>query len=138
MVMVCVQVIGEDNAVALAGSLGNFELNVMRPIIINNVLHMSRILADASTKLREHSIEGIELDRERIERSVKDSLMLVTALSPLIGYDKAAEIAKYAQKHGLGLKEAAVRSGYVSAKEFDKLVDPKRMVGNPRRDLGLS
>jgi fumarate hydratase class II len=137
MVMVCVQVIGEDNAVALAGSMGNFELNVMRPIIINNVLHMARILGDASTRLREHSIAAIELDRKRIEKSVGDSLMLVTALSPVVGYDKAAEIAKYAEKHGLTLREAALKTGYVTAQEFDKIVDPKKMVGDPRRDLGL-
>jgi len=135
MVMVCVQVIGEDNAVALAGSLGNFELNVMRPIIINNVLHMARILGDASTKLREHSIEGVELDRKRVDRYVGESLMLVTALSPVIGYDKAAEVAKLAEKRGLSLKEAAVKLGYVTAKEFDRIVDPKKMVGSPRKDL---
>ncbi len=90
MVMVCIEVIGEDNAVAFAGSQGNFELNAMRPIIVNNVLRCTRILADASEKLRIYSIEGIELDKDRIEKYVEKSLMLVTALSPVIGYDKAS------------------------------------------------
>jgi fumarate hydratase class II len=90
MVMVCIQVIGEDNAVAFVGSQGNFELNAMRPIIINNVLHAARILGDASDTFRRYSIEGINLDLARIEKYVQESLMLVTALSPVIGYDKAS------------------------------------------------
>ena len=109
----------------------------MRPIVINNVLHMARILADSSTKLREFSIEGIRLDQKRIEKYVQDSLMLVTSLSPVIGYDKASEIAHYALKNNLGLKEAALKLGYISSEEFDRAVDPKKMVGNPRKDLGL-
>jgi fumarate hydratase class II len=137
MIMVCIQVIGEDCAVAFAGSQGNFELNTMRPIIINNVLHEARILGDASVKWRKHSIEGIALDQNRIGKYVGESLMLVTALSPVIGYDKAAEIAHYAMEHNLSLKEATLRLGYVSEKEFDKIVDPKKMVGNPRKDLGM-
>jgi fumarate hydratase, class II len=137
MVMVCIQVIGEDNAVAFAGSQGNFELNAMRPIVINNVLHAARILGDASAKLREHSIEGITLDRTRIEKFVDESLMLVTALSPVIGYDKASEIAHYALDHNTTLREAALKLGFVSAEEFDRIVDPQKMVGNPRRDLGI-
>jgi fumarate hydratase class II len=137
MIMVCIQVIGEDTAVAFAGSQGNFELNTMRPIIINNVLHMARILADTATKWREHSIEGIALDEARIGKYVGESLMLVTALSPVIGYDKSAEIAHHAMEHNLSLKEAAVRLGYVKPEEFDKIVDPKKMVGNPKKDLGM-
>jgi fumarate hydratase, class II len=137
MVMVCIQVIGEDNAVAFAGSQGNFELNTMRPIIINNVLHAARILGDASTKLREHSVEGIALDRSHIDRSVSDSLMLVTALSPVIGYDKASSIAHYALDHNTTLREAALKLG-VSGEEFDRIVDPRKMVGNPRSDLRMS
>jgi fumarate hydratase class II len=138
MVMVCIQVIGEDNAVAFAGSQGNFELNAMRPIIVNNVLHMARILGDASGKLREYSIEGMELDADRIGRYVEESLMLVTALSPVIGYDRASQIAHYALDNDLGLKEAALKLGYVTAEEFDRIVDPKKMVGNPRKDLEMT
>jgi fumarate hydratase class II len=138
MVMVCIQVIGEDNAVAFAGSQGNFELNTMRPIIINNVLHSARILGDACAKLSEYSVEGITLDRGRIEKFVNESLMLVTALSPVIGYDKASEIAHHALEQNTTLRDAAVNGGFVSAEEFDRIVDPKKMVGNPRRDLGMA
>ena len=135
MVMVCIEVIGEDNAVAFAGSQGNFELNAMRPIIANNVLRCARILADASEKLRIYSIEGIEPDTERIKKYVDDSLMLVTALSPVIGYDRASAIAHKAQDEGTTLREAALASG-VSAEVFDKEVVPKDMVGDPEKDLG--
>jgi fumarate hydratase class II len=128
MMMVCIQVIGEDNAVAFAGSQGNFELNTMRPLIVNNVLHSARILADASDKWRQYSIEGIKLDSARIAKYVEESLMLVTALSPAIGYDKAAAIAHDALSHDTTLREAAVRSGFISAEEFDRLIDPKKMV----------
>jgi fumarate hydratase, class II len=137
MIMVCIQVIGEDAAVAFAGSLGNFELNTMRPVIVNNVLHGARILGDAARMLREHSIVGVRLDEARVSRYVQESLMLVTALSPTIGYDRAAEIAHQAYEHKLSLREAAVRSGYITAEEFDRLVVPRKMVGDPRRDLGL-
>ena len=138
MVMVCIQVIGDDNAVAVAGSQGNFELNTMRPIIINNVLHSARILGDACVKLREYSVEGITLDRSRIEKFVNESFMLVTALSPVIGYDKASAIAHRALDQNTTLRDAAVNGGFVSAEEFDRIVDPKKMVGNPRRDLGMA
>src|SRR5215831_10120166 len=136
MVMVCIQVIGDDNAVA--GSQGNFELNTMRPIIINNVLHSARILGDACVKLREYSVEGITLDRSRIEKFVNESFMLVTALSPVIGYDKASAIAHSALDQNTTLRDAAVNGGFVSAEEFDRIVDPNKMVGNPRRDLGMA
>jgi fumarate hydratase, class II len=136
MVMVCIQVIGEDTAVAFAGSQGNFELNTMRPIIIDNVLHSARILGDACVKLREYSVEGITLDRKRIEKYVDESLMLVTALSPAIGYDKASAIAHLALDKDLTLRDAALQLG-VSAAEFDRIVNPKKMVGNPRANLGL-
>jgi fumarate hydratase class II len=129
MVMVCIQVIGEDNAVAFAGSQGNFELNAMRPIIINNFLHSARILGDASEKLRRFSVEGTRLNRKRIDEMLGRSLMLVTALSPVIGYDKASAIAHMANDEGLSLKEAALRSGFIDEKRFDEIVDPKRMVG---------
>ncbi|HWE86951.1 MAG TPA: class II fumarate hydratase [Terracidiphilus sp.] len=136
MVMVCTQVLGLDAAVAFAGAQGNFELNTMRPLIVHNVLHSARILADACRSMREHSVEGIELDRARIDRSVADSLMLVTALSPAIGYDRAAQIAHSALEHNLTLREAALQSHFISAEDFDRLIDPKKQVGNPRRDLG--
>ena len=129
MVMVCIQVIGEDNAVAFAGSQGNFELNAMRPIIINNFLHSARILGDACEKLRQFSVEGTRLNRKRIDEMVGRSLMLVTALSPVIGYDKASAIAHKANDEDLTLKEAALKSGYIDAKRFDEIVDPRKMVG---------
>jgi len=135
MVMVCIQVLGDDSVVAFAGSQGNFELNAMRPIIINNVLHSARILGDACEKLRQFSIEGITLDTERISKYVNASLMLVTALSPVIGYDKASAIAHKALDDNITLREAALSSGYISAEEFDRIVVPAHMVGDPHKDL---
>jgi len=135
MVMVCIQVIGDDSVVAFAGSQGNFELNAMRPIIINNVLHSARILGDACEKLRQFGVEGITLDTERISRYVNESLMLVTALSPVIGYDKASAIAHRAQDEGTTLRDAAISSGNISAEEFDTIVVPAQMVGDPHKDL---
>ncbi len=130
MVMVCIQVIGEDAAVAFAGSQGNFELNAMRPIIINNVLHSIRILGDACQKMRTFSVEGTQLNRSHIDASVDQSLMLVTALSPVIGYDAAAHIAEAASKDGFKLKDAALKSGKVDEATYDKVVDPKILVGH--------
>jgi fumarate hydratase class II len=130
MVMVCIQVIGEDNAVAFAGSQGNFELNAMRPVIINNFLHSARILGDACEKLRQFSVENTRLNRKRIDEMVGRSLMLVTALSPVIGYDKASAIAHKANDENLTLKEAALASGDIDEKRFDEIVDPKKMVGH--------
>jgi fumarate hydratase, class II len=137
MVMVCIQVLSEDGCVAFAGSQGNFELNAMRPIIINNFLHSSQILGDACTKLREYCIEGTTLHREQIDSFVERSLMLVTALSPVIGYDKASAIAHKANDEGTTLREAALALGIAPA-DFDRIVDPKTMVGVPERDLGLA
>jgi len=130
MVMVCIEVIGADNAVALAGSQGNFELNAMRPIIINSFLHSVRVLGDACEKLREFSIEGTRLNRKRIDEMVGRSLMLVTALSPVIGYDKASAIAHAANDHDLTLKEAALASGAIDERRFDEIVDPRKLVGH--------
>jgi fumarate hydratase, class II len=130
MVMVCIQVIGEDNAVAFAGSQGNFELNAMRPIIINNFLHSARVLGDACDKFRRFSVEGTGLNRQRIDEMLGRSLMLVTALSPVIGYDKASAIAHTANDEDLTLKEAALRSGFIEEQRFDEIVDPKKMVGH--------
>ncbi|MCH6169308.1 class II fumarate hydratase [Pseudonocardia alaniniphila] len=136
MVMVCLQVMGEDSIVAAAGAQGNFELNAMRPIIINNVLHSARILADASDKLRRYSVAGTDLDRDRISELVGRSLMLVTALSPTIGYDQASKIAHKADDDGSSLRDAALALG-VAAEDYDRIVDPARMVGDPHADLGI-
>jgi fumarate hydratase, class II len=130
MVMVCIQVLSEDAAVAFAGSQGNLELNAMRPIIINNFLHAAVILGDACGKLREYCIEGTELNRSQIDGFAGRSLMLVTALSPVIGYDKASTIAHKASDEGTTLREAALATGYVTARDFDRIVDPARMVGD--------
>ncbi|MCD9586313.1 class II fumarate hydratase [Streptomyces malaysiensis subsp. malaysiensis] len=127
MVMVCIQVLSEDQAIAFAGSQGNFELNAMRPVIINNFLHAATILADACDKLREYCIEGAELNRDQIDDYVNRSLMLVTALSPAIGYDRASTIAHKADEEGTTLREAALASGFVSAEDFDRIADPAAM-----------
>jgi fumarate hydratase class II len=128
MLMVCMQVMGHDAAVAMAGSQGNFELNVMRPLVIFNYLHSARILGDAAEKFRVFCIDGAEPDRERIRELVERSLMLVTALSPEIGYDHAAAIAHDAYRKGIGLREAAIASGHITAQRFDEVVRPERMV----------
>src|ERR1700722_14867244 len=130
IVMICIQVIGDDAAVAFAGSQGNFELNAMRPIIINNFLHSAPILGDACEKLRHFSVEGTRLNRKRIDEMLGRSLMLVTALSPVIGYDKASAIAHTANDEDLTLKVAALKSGFIDEKRFDEIVDPKKMVGH--------
>ena len=129
MVMVCIQVIAEDNAVAFAGSQGNFQLNAMRPIIINNFVHCARILGDACEKYRTFSVEGTRLNRRRIDETVGRSLMLVTALSPVIGYDKAAAIAHAANDRNLTLRQAALESGALDEKQFDQIVDPRKLIG---------
>jgi fumarate hydratase class II len=128
MVMICIQVIGDDSAVAFAGSQGNFELNAMRPIIINNFLHSARILADGCEKFRVYSVEGTALNEKRIAQYVENSLMLVTALSPVIGYDKASKIAHKALEEDTTLKQAALATGWIDAKTFDDVVDAKMMV----------
>ncbi len=130
MVMIAIQVMGDDNAVAIAGSQGNFELNAMRPIIINNFLHSARILADGCEKFRVFSVEGTKLNEKKIAQYVAESVMLVTALSPVIGYQKASKIAHTAMDHDLTLKQAALQSGEVSEEQFDKIVDPRTMVGS--------
>ncbi len=129
MVMIAIQVLGNDAAVAFAGSQGNFELNAMRPVIINNVLHSIRILADGCARFREFSVAGTELNRERIKAYVEGSVMLVTALSPVIGYQNAAHIAEKAIADGTTLREAALASGKVDAALFDKTIRPLDMVG---------
>ncbi|PZU89365.1 MAG: class II fumarate hydratase [Chelatococcus sp.] len=130
MVMIAIQVIGNDTAVALAGSQGNFELNAMRPVIISNFLHSARILGDGCDRFRTFSVEGTTLNRKRIEDYVEGSVMLVTALSPVIGYQNAAHIAEKAIAEGTSLRAAALASGKVDAEVFDKTIKPLAMVGH--------
>jgi fumarate hydratase class II len=128
LTMVCCQVMGNDVAVGVAGSQGNFELNVFKPVIIHNVLHSVRLLADSCTSFRKFCVEGLEANRPRIAELVNRSLMLVTALTPRIGYDRAAQIAKKAHEEGTTLREAALALDYLTAEEFDVLVRPESMV----------
>ncbi len=127
MTMVCCQVMGNDATIGFAGSQGNFELNVFKPVIIHNFLHSVRLLSDACRSFTRHCAAGIEPNLERIEHYVQDSLMLVTALNPHIGYDKAAEIAKKAHKEKTSLREAAIGSGHLTGEQFDQWVDPEAM-----------
>ncbi len=127
LTMVAVQVMGNDAAIGFAGSQGNFELNVFKPVMIFNYLHSVELLADACNSFVEHCMRGIEANRETIDRYVHNSLMLVTALAPKIGYDNAAKVAKTAHKEHLSLREAAIKLGYVTAAEFDALVKPEDM-----------
>jgi fumarate hydratase class II len=128
MTMVCVQVIGNDTAVALAGSMGNFELNVFKPVMIFNFLHSVDLLSDVCDTFREFCVDGLEPNRARIQTYVDQSLMLVTALAPVIGYDKAAEIAKKAHHEGTTLKEMTLKLGYLSGEQFDDAVKPAEMI----------
>ena len=132
MTMVCVQVMGNDAAIGFAGSQGNFELNVFKPVMVRNFLHSTNILADACRTFREFCVESIKPNLERIAELVGNSLMLVTALSPSIGYDKAAEIAKKAHHDGTTLKEATLSLGYLTGEEYDAAVVPERMTGPDR------
>jgi fumarate hydratase class II len=127
LTMVCVQVMGNDAAIGFAGSQGNFELNVFKPVIIFNFLNSVRLLGDACRSFVEHCVEGIEANREQIEDYVKNCLMLVTALNPKIGYDNAAKIAKTAHREGISLREATLKLSLLSAEEFDATVVPARM-----------
>jgi fumarate hydratase class II len=129
LTMLCAQVLGNDVAVNVGGASGNFELNVFRPLIAHNVLQSIRLLADGCRSFDEHCARGIEPRRERISELLERSLMLVTALNPHIGYDRAAEIAKKAHREGTTLKEAALALGYVTAEQFDAWVRPERMTG---------
>ena len=127
MTMVCVQVFANDAAVTFAGSQGNFELNVFKPVMIHNFLHSIRLLHDVSHGFVDYCIAGIELNREQIDEHLKDSLMLVTALNPHIGYDKAAQVAKNALKKGISLRASAIALGFLSGEDFDKYVKPEEM-----------
>ncbi len=128
MTMVAAQVLGNDAAIAFAGTQGNFELNVFKPVMIANLLRSTRLLADSCRSFREFAVEGMRPDRVRIGELVASSLMLVTALSPKIGYDRAAEVAKKAHHEGTTLRDAALALGYVTEAEYDTLVRPELMV----------
>jgi len=125
--MVCCQVMGNDAAIGFAGSQGNFELNVFKPVIIHNFLHSVRLLSDACRAFNHHCAKGIEPNLERINRYLEDSLMLVTALNPHLGYDKAAQIAKKAHEEKSSLRQAAIASGHLTGEQFDAWVQPKEM-----------
>ncbi len=127
MTMVAVQVMGNDAAIGFAGSQGNFELNVFKPVIIFNYLHSVELLADVCNSFVEHCVQGIEVNRKQVDEYVKNSLMLVTALSPKIGYDNAAKVAHTALHEHMSLREAAVKLGFLTGEEFDALVHPEDM-----------
>tara|TARA_B100001079_G_scaffold180084_1_gene154840 strand:- start:1306 stop:2706 length:1401 start_codon:yes stop_codon:yes gene_type:complete len=128
MTMVCTQVMGNDMTISIAGASGNFELNVYRPVIAYNIIQSIRLLSDACDSFRVHTVDGIEANEERIHSNLYNSLMLVTALNPHIGYDKAAEVAKKAYKDKSSLREAIIALGYLSGEDFDRLVQPEKMI----------
>ena len=127
MTMVCCQVFGNHTAITVAGSQGHFELNVYKPVLAYCMMHSIQLLADVARSFTEHCVEGIRADEKRIRELMERSLMLVTALAPKIGYDNAAKVAKSAHARGTTLKEEAVRLGFVTAAEFDRLVQPDKM-----------
>lgn len=129
LAMVAVQVMANDMAVGFGGAGGYLEMNVYKPLIIFNVMHSLDILTDSCTNFRRFLVEGTEPNRKKINQYVEDSLMLVTALAPVIGYDKASKIAHYALEHDLTLKDAALKLGFIAEDEFDRIVDPRKMVG---------
>ena len=133
LTMVCAQVMGHDAAIGFAAAQGQFELNVYKPLIALNTLDSLRLLSDAMRSFAQHCVLGMQVNEARVDELLRRSLMLVTALVPHIGYDRAAQIAKHAQRQGLSLRDAALASGEVSAEQFDAWVDPRRMLG-PRRD----
>lgn len=127
MTMVAVQVMGNDTAIGFAGSQGNFELNVFKPVMIHNLLHSIRLIHDACHGFVEYCIAGMTINREQIEHHLRDSLMLVTALNPHIGYDNSAKIAKHAHKKGISLRDSAIELGLLTGEQFDELVKPEQM-----------
>ncbi len=128
MTMVCCQVIGNDAAINVAGSSGNFELNVFKPVIIHNYLHSLRLLADSASGFVDHCLDGLKPNESVIAEHLENTLMLVTALNPHIGYNKAAEIAKKAHKEGLTLKQAALKLGHLTEAQFAEWVKPGDMI----------
>ncbi|MBE2257711.1 MAG: class II fumarate hydratase, partial [Rhodobacteraceae bacterium] len=129
LTMLCCQVMANDVAISFGGASGNFELNVFKPLIAHNFLQSVRLLADGMSSFEAHCVRGIEANRQRIAELLEHSLMLVTALAPHIGYDRAAEIAKHAHRDATTLREAAQTLGYVTVDQFDRWVRPEDMVG---------
>jgi fumarate hydratase class II len=129
MTMVCVQVFGNDAAVNFAGASGNFELNVFKPVIIFNVLQSIRLISDACESFTDNCVVGIQANETNIKKNLNNSLMLVTALNPHIGYDNAAKVAKKAHKEHTTLKEAAIALNLLTAEKFDEVVRPEKMIG---------
>ena len=129
LTMVAAQVMGNQTAVSVGGSNGHFELNVFKPLIVRNVLQSVRLLGDASQSFTTNCIDGLRANEERVDKLLNESLMLVTALNPHIGYEKGAEIAKLAHKEGTTLKQAALKTGYLTEKQFDEWVRPEDMLG---------
>jgi len=129
MTMLAAQVMGNDVAINIGGMSGNFELNVFKPLIAHNFFHSVRLISDGCDSFRENCVVGIEPCRERLAHNLENSLMLVTALNPHIGYDNAAKIAKHAHKHGLTLRAAALALGLVTGEQFDLWVKPEAMLG---------
>jgi len=127
--MVCAQVMGNHVAVTVGGSMGHFELNVFKPMMVANVLRSITLIDDSVTSFTTNCVDGIEANEKRVNQLLNESLMLVTALNPHIGYDKAAKIAKTAHKEGSTLKDAAVRSGDLTSEQFDQWVRPEDMIG---------
>jgi fumarate hydratase class II len=128
LTMVCAQVMGNNVAISFAGSQGNFELNVFKPVVIYNLLQSIRLIGDAAVSFTDHCVKGIVANRAHITALMERSLMLVTALAPKIGYDNAAKVAKTALKNGTTLREEAVGMGFVTPEEFDRLVRPEDMI----------
>jgi fumarate hydratase class II len=129
MTMVCAQVFGNDVAVNFGGAMGNFELNVFKPVIIFNVLNSIRLVADACESFTDNCVVGIDANNANIKKHLENSLMLVTSLNPHIGYDNAAKVAKKAHKENKTLKEVAIELGLLTAEKFDEVVRPEKMVG---------
>ena len=128
MTMVCTQVMGNDTTIAMAGANGHFELNVFRPVLAFNILQSLTLLTDACDSFRKNAVDGLKANEKRIHENLHNSLMLVTALNPHIGYDKAAKVAKKAHKEGTTLREAIMELGYLTGEEFDRLVQPENMI----------
>lgn len=129
LTMVCAQVIGNDVAVSVGGANGHFELNVFKPMIVFNVLNSVRLLADASVSFTDNCVVGIEPNKEKIQEHLTNSLMLVTALNPHVGYDNAAKIAKNAFEKNITLKASALELGFLTEQKFDEVVKPENMIG---------
>ena len=126
--MVCVKVIGNHNGITMAGSHGHFELNVFKPLIAHNILQSIDLLSDSSKNFALYCIRGLKADKKKIKQHLDNSLMMVTALAPYIGYDNAAKIAKNALKNNTNLKEEALKTKLITSKDYDKIVDPKKMI----------